>query len=325
MRPEPFELHRPSTVEEAQALASEHAGSHQYLAGGTDVIPNLALGLGTRSHVISLDRVDELTCLDLGAGTIGAMVRLRDLERSKPFPPGFRALQEAVRLVGTPLVRASATVGGNLLLDTRCVFFNQSPFWREGAGPCLKTEGPECHVVPKGDRCYSTFSSDLAPALIALDASVEISRASGKREVISLAQLYDQAGDGIARTHLRPGDLLTAVKVPHRASRSTYLKLRPRTSIDFPELSVAVALALDGRGVSYLRLVLGGIESHPLIFDDLTANLLGRPLAADEWASLASQVRDRVRPVNNTFFPADYRKQMAEVFVRKALVSLLSD
>lgn len=325
MLPEPFELHRPSTVGEALAVASKHPGAHQYLAGGTDVIPGWTLGLGTPPHVISLDRIAEMSRLDVAGGTIGAMVRLRDLERDKILPHRFQALAEAVRLVGTPLVRSSATVGGNLLLDTRCVFFNQSRFWREGAGSCLKTDGPVCHVVPNGDRCYSTFSSDLAPALLALDASVEISNRAGKREVTPLTDVYNLEGDGIARTLLSPGDLLISVRIPRRASRSTYLKLRPRTSIDFPELSVAAALSLERGNVSYLKLVLGGVESHPLIFDELTAPLIGHPLAAEDWAVLARKVRERVRPMANTFFPADYRKAMCEVFVRKALVSLLSD
>ncbi len=319
MHLDPFELHRPTSLDATVRLAGDLAGRFDYLAGGTDLLPNYKMHLNLRPHLIALDRVPELRGRSLER--LGAMERLADLERDPALRAAFPGLADAVSEVATPLVRASGTVGGNLLVETRCFFFNQSYFWRASLGFCLKADGDRCHVVPQKERCYATFSGDLAPPLIALDAEVEIAGADGRRR-IPLAAMYDAGGDGIRRTTLAPGEIVVAVHLPSaaRGLRSRYKKLRVRPSYDFPELGVAVAGRWeDGGRVERLRLAIGGAETYPRRFDDLTSALEGGTLSDERVRALAEAVGERVRPVHNTFLLPDYRRRMVAVYVRRAL------
>jgi 4-hydroxybenzoyl-CoA reductase subunit beta len=318
MHLDPFELHRPHSVEEAVGLAQRFGGASDYLAGGTDLLPNYKMHLNLKPNLIALDGIPELAAR--GPDRIGAMVRLADLERDPAFAGAWPAVDDAVREVATPLVRASGTVGGNLLLETRCFFFNQSEFWRASLGYCLKADGDRCHVVPQKKVCYATFSGDLAPALMAVDAEVEVAGPDGRRR-LPLPALYDTAGDGIHRLTLRPGELLVGVTLPagSRGRKGRYAKLRVRPAFDFPELGVAVAGRWDTEGVEQLRIAVGGADPYPRRFDDLTDALAGRPLSDDRVRELAEEIARRVRPVHNTFLQPDYRRRMVSVFVRRAL------
>jgi 4-hydroxybenzoyl-CoA reductase subunit beta len=319
MHLDPFELHRPTSLEATVRLASDLAGRFDYLAGGTDLLPNYKMHLNLRPHLIALDAVPELRGHALDR--LGAMERLADLERDGDLRAAYPALADALGELATPLVRASGTVGGNLLVETRCFFFNQSYFWRASLGFCLKADGDRCHVVPQKERCYATFSGDLAPALLALDAQVEIVGSSGSRRQ-PLASLYDAEGDGIRRTRLAPGELLVAVHFPPNARglRGRYKKLRVRPSYDFPELGVAVAGRWDDDGrVERLHLALGGAESYPRRFDELTDGLTGTTLTDERVRALGEEVARRVRPVHNTFLLPDYRRRMVSVYVRRAI------
>ncbi len=318
MHLDPFELHRPTSVDETVGLAAELAGRFDYLAGGTDLLPNYKMHLNLRPHLIALEDVGELTGHELGR--IGAMERLADLERDPAFLAAYPGLADAVGEVATPLVRASGTVGGNLLVETRCFFFNQSYFWRESLGFCLKADGDRCHVVPQKERCYATFSGDLAPALIVLGAEVELAGREGRRR-LPLLDLYDAGGDGIRRTRLAPGEVLVAVHLPPsaRGLKGRYKKLRVRPSFDFPELGVAVAGRWDGARVDRLRVAVGGVEPRPCAFDDLTEPLSGRPLSDERLRDLGEAIAKRLRPVHNTFLLPDYRRRMIGVYVRRAI------
>ncbi len=318
MHLDPFELHHPSTVEEAVDLGRELAGQFDWLAGGTDLLPNYKMHLNLKPHLVALDGVDELS--GFSVERLGAMARLADLERDPELERAWPALADALREVATPLVRASGTVGGNLLVETRCFFFNQSYFWRASLGFCLKADGDRCHVVPQRERCYATFSGDLAPALLVSDAEVELAGPGGRRR-IPLAELYDTEGDGIRRVTLAPGELVVAVHLPAaaRGRAGCYRKLRVRPAYDFPELGVAVAGRwADGR-VEELRLAVGGVEPYPLRFDDLTDPWRGRPLDDAGRRALGEEVARRVRPVHNTFLLPDYRRRMVALYVRRAL------
>ncbi|HZY71214.1 MAG TPA: FAD binding domain-containing protein [Thermoplasmata archaeon] len=323
MHLDPFELHRPTTIDETVQLAGALAGQFDYLAGGTDLLPNYKMHLNVRPHLIALDEVAELR--GIAPGRFGAMARLADLERDPDVAQSYPCVRAAVGEVATPLVRASGTVGGNLLLETRCFFFNQSYFWRASLGFCLKADGDRCHVVPQKTTCYATFSGDLAPALAVLDAEVEIAGPDGRRTV-PVVGLYDAGGDGIRRLTLRPGELLVAVHVPDRSRglRSTYRKLRIRPSFDFPELGVAAAARFDDGRLASLALTIGGLEMSPRRYDALTAPLVGAALTPERMRDLAEEVRRSVRPVHNTFLAPDYRKKMAGVFVRRALEDLVA-
>jgi 4-hydroxybenzoyl-CoA reductase subunit beta len=318
MHLDPFELHRPTTVDETVRLAGTLAGRFDYLAGGTDLLPNYKMHLNLRPHLIALEDVAELRGHSLER--LGAMVRLADLEADREFLAAYPGVADALAEVATPLVRSSGTVGGNLLVETRCFFFNQSYFWRASLGFCLKADGDKCHVVPQKERCYATFSGDLAPSLMVLDAEVELAGPAGRRR-LPLTDLYDPKGDGIRRVRLGPGELVVAVHLPRSALglRGRYKKLRVRPSYDFPELGVAVAGRWDGSRVESLRLAVGGVETYPRRFDELTDPLRGSPLTDAAIARLAEEVTRKVRPVHNTFLLPDYRRRMVAVYVRRAL------
>jgi 4-hydroxybenzoyl-CoA reductase subunit beta len=321
MHLDPFELHRPESLEETVRLARGLAPGFDYLAGGTDLLPNYKMHLNLRPHLIALDRIPELQGYTLDR--IGAMVRLADLDHDPEIARRYPALAEAVHGVATPLVRASGTVGGNLLVETRCFFFNQSWFWRASLGYCLKADGDRCHVVPQKEKCYATFSGDLAPALQVLGADVEVTGSEGLRR-FPVDQLYDAEGDGIRRHSLRAGELLVAVHLPSgaRRLRSTYAKLRPRPSFDFPELGIAVALQREGDRLTSLDIAAGGLETYPRRFASITGGFVGQTLSADRIVELARSVQAAVRPVHNTAYPPDYRKRMTGVFVRRAVTRL---
>jgi 4-hydroxybenzoyl-CoA reductase subunit beta len=321
MHLDPFELHRPESLEETVRLAQGLRAGFDYLAGGTDLLPNYKMHLNLRPHLIALDRIPELQGHSLDR--IGAMVRLADLDGDSGMSKLYPALGEAVHGVATPLVRASGTVGGNLLVETRCFFFNQSWFWRASLGYCLKADGDRCHVVPQKEKCYATFSGDLAPALEVLGAEVELVGPGGARR-FPLEQMYAADGDGIRRHSLRPGELLVAVHLPPEARRlrSTYAKLRPRPSFDFPELGLAAALQRDGDRLVALDLAVGGLETYPRRFQSITDGFVGQALSAERIAELAKSVQAAVRPVHNTAYPPDYRKRMTGVFVRRAITKL---
>jgi len=313
-----FELHRPTSVEQTMRLAGEWAGRFDYLAGGTDLLPNYKMHINLKPHLISLDAVPELGGHSLER--IGAMERLENLERDPAFMAAYPSVADALGEVATPLVRASGTVGGNLLVETRCFFFNQSYFWRASLGFCLKADGDRCHVVPQKERCYATFSGDLAPALLVLDAEVEVAGPNGRR-TIPLADLYDRKGDGIRRLTIAPGELLIAVHLPpaSRRWRGRYRKLRVRPSFDFPELGVAVAGAWDDRRVTSLSVAVGGVEPYPRRFDELTGPLVGETLSEERVRALSEAITRAVRPVHNTFLLPDYRRRMVGVYVRRVI------
>ena len=322
MHLDPFELHRPANVTELVELEGRFRDSgFDLLAGGTDLLPNYQMQINARPNVIALWDLPELQGHDLAR--VGAMTRLADLEGDAEFCRAFPGVAEAIRQVATPLVRASGTIGGNLLLETRCFFFNQSHAWRESLGYCLKAEGDRCHVVPQRERCYATFSGDLAPALAVLDAEVEVDGPNGRRRLPVLG-LYDEGGDGIRRHRLGWGEVVTSVYLPESSRNlpSTYAKLRVRPSFDFPELGVAAQLSLHHGRVDRLRVALGGLETYPRRFDELTGPLEGQAWSPEHAGSVASAVQRAVRPVHNTFLAPDYRKRMAGVFVRRALTRL---
>jgi len=318
MHLDPFELHRPASVDEVVALAGRLQGKFDYVAGGTDLLPNYKMHLNVRPHLVALEDVAELR--GRSVERIGAMERLADLENDAAVLAAYPPVGDAVREVATPLVRASGTVGGNLLVETRCFFFNQSYFWRESLGFCLKADGDRCHVVPQTSKCYATFSGDLAPALMSVEAEVEVAGPDGRRR-LPLERMYDLAGDGIHRLTIRPGELLVGVHLPARTRNrpGAYLKLRVRPSYDFPELGVAASGTFDGDRVTALRLAVGGAEMYPKRYDALTDALAGEHLSDDRLRALAGDVERATRPVHNTFLLPDYRRRMVSVYVRRAV------
>lgn len=314
-----FELHRPETAAEAVALASRLGDDSDYVAGGTDLLQNYKNRLNPKGHLISLARVRELS--ELTPTRLGALVRLCDLEESPMARERLRVVAEAAAKVASPLVRQTATLGGNLLVETRCYYFNQSHFWRASKGYCMKAEGDVCLVVPQKEKCYAAFSGDLAPALMVLGASVRLLGPAGERTV-PLTAFY--AGDGIKRHVRLPGELILGVEIPEAARdlRGGYRKLRLRDSFDYPEMGLAVALRMDGDRLASLRVAASAVDTVPIEFDELTAGLAGRPLTAELLEVLAETLMRRVKPVKNTALSPNYRRRMVGVFLKRLVSEL---
>ena len=315
----PFKLHQPRTVKEAVALKSEHPEA-DFVSGGTDLLPNYKWGLNTRPHVISLAHVEGLH--EVSTERIGALVTLTQLEKSSLLGTRLPVIPRTARQIATPLLRNTGTLGGNLMLENRCFFFNQTFLWRKSVNFCLKAEGDQCHVVPQKEKCYATFSADLPAALMVLDARILLESASGER-ALPMREFYD-GPDGIDRNAKRPDELVTGVALPPDATgwRATYHKLRLRDSFDFPELGIAAAVKLRGDNVEGFRLVANALETKPVPLDHLGEALVGKPLTDEAIADVAAKAEQSVRPVKNTNLPPSYRKAMVKVYVKRALEDL---
>ena len=314
-----FRILQPTSVEAAVQACAANPGA-RYLAGGTDLIVNLRRGLGASSRLIDLSGIGALEELQCAAGgaRIGAGVRIAQLAAEPDIGRLYPALRAAALTVAAPGHRNLATVGGNLCLDTRCIYYNQSAWWRASNHFCLKAGGTICHVAPEGDRCHAAFSGDLAPALLVLGAEVEIAGPAGRR-LCALAKLYRD--DGRAHLNLAAGELVTAVLLPPGPVRCAYAKSRVRGAFDFPLAGVALALDVaDGR-LSALRVALTGTNSRPLLVEGIAA-LLGRAVSEALSVELDKLVQKQVRPMRTTLTQSNYRRIVAGALAARLLVSL---
>jgi len=302
-----FQVLRPTTIEAAVAAFRDHPDG-RYVAGGTDLIVNIRRGIAAPEQLIELAGIDGLGGIDPtddGGLRIGAGVTLNALIEHGRIGQDYTAVTEAAMQVAAPTHRAVATVGGNLCLDTRCVYFNQSEWWRDANNYCLKHKGEVCHVAPSGDHCFAAFSGDLAPALLAFGAKIDITGPDGDRTV-PLSELY--ADDGAAHLLLTAGELVTAVSLPGATGlTSGYAKVRVRSAIDFPLAGIAIALRRDGDNVADIRVAQTGLNSCPLLLHG-TADLTGAPL--DEEA-LTALLGKQIQPMTSTFTPPGYRRKVA--------------
>jgi len=321
----PFLLHLPHSVEEALMIAGDCGGDFDFLAGGTDLLPNYKNRLNARSHVIGLSRISELADpfhrLSDGGVAIGAMARLKEIEGDDGARRSLPGLIEAISQIATPLVRQSATLGGNLLLETRCYYFNQGYDWRASKGFCMKAEGDVCLVVPQKEICYAIYAGDSAPVLMTLGASYRLIGFDGTRDVPA-ADFYQP--DGIRKNELRKGEILTEVRLPPEAlvARSGYMKLRLRDSFDFPDMGVAASLSLDGDRISDLRIAVTAVSMTPQLFTEVTTPLQGRVIDRALIDVVAAEIQRRSQPVRNVMFPPQYRKRMVGVYTRRLLTRL---
>ena len=321
MRLPEFALLRPQMLAQAARLAAEPGA--QLLAGGTDLIANLRHGLGAPRRLVSLEGLTALQGIEHSARgvRIGAGVTLARLAQAPELAGAGVAAREAAASVAAPAHRAAATLGGNLCQDTRCVYYNQSEAWRRSNGYCLKLSGDICHVAPQGRICRAAYSGDLAPALIALDAEVEIAGAAGAVRSLPLADLYKD--DGASPLALERGEIVASVRVPASAPavRSGYAKLRARGAIDFPLAGVAMALALKAGRVARLRVALTGTNSRPLLLQG-TDELRGRAPDGALAEAIARLVRKQAGPMRTTVAAADYRRQAAAALAGRLLARL---
>lgn len=315
-----FELLQPATAAEAVALRTARPDS-RYIAGGTDLLPNMRRGLASPATVIDLGRIGELGQLasDTDGLRIGAGVTLARIANDAAIRAGWPALAQAAESVAGPTHRTAATLGGNLCLDTRCMYYNQSEFWREGNQFCMKLKGDVCRVAKKSKRCLAAFSGDVAPALIALGATADILGSGGSRR-IPIADLYRD--DGKAWLTLAPDELLLGVTVTPAAGWATaYEKVRVRGAIDFPLAGVAVALKRSGGTIGELRIALTGVASRPLAVEGLD-ELKGRALDAAALATVATQTEFAAGAMRTTVIDVLYRRGAAVALAKRTVQRL---
>ena len=329
-----FRVLTPVTLDEALAARATNPGSMP-LGGGTDLVVNIRRGIVAPPVLIDMNHVAELATIKADVHTleIGASVRLTELAEHPAIVKHYPVLAQAASHIAGPTHRNMGTVGGNLCLDTRCIFYNQSEWWRDANNHCLKTTGTVCHVAPKSRGvCFATYSGDLAPALLALGADVDIAGPSGKR-TIPLNKLYigfarqdlpvsETQGDGKYYLSLRPGEIVTAVRVKNTLGlRSAYDKIRIRKSIEYPVAGVAVALKRDGDRLASLRVAFTGTNPRPVLLEG-TAELTGSMLDERVYKGLDALVRDQIMPMKTTFTPGHYRRRVAGVLARRLLTRL---
>ena len=350
LRLHPFRYHRPRTVAEAAALLSEHGENAMPIAGGTDLMPNMKHRLFTPAHVVSLNGITTMRGIGVvGADTlrIGALETLADVAAHPLVRRHFTGLASAAGLVAGPQLRNMGTIGGNVCLDTRCTYYNQTEFWRGALGYCLKKDGEVCHVTKVGRKCVAAHSADTPPNLIALDATFTLTGAASTREV-GAADFF--VTDGIWNTRRAPDEILTEVRIPLVAARanrsppgrgasaegratrpaagslhrrSAYRKLRQRNSIDFPLLSVAVVGDFEEDGtVARLTGVVSALGSRPRVLGGWQNIAAGRRLGAEVIEALAERARAQCRPLDNIIVDAEWRRAMVAVQVRRALGEL---
>ena len=320
LRIEPgFVVERPRAVAEVVALLAEHGADARLVAGGTDLVPNLKHGLYAPKVLVDLKGVDGLRGVedDGEALWLGALLGIHDLATDDRLESVLPSLAEACAHIAGPQLRRMGTLGGNVCLDTRCVYINQTRFWRSALGFCIKKDGDACHVTGTGKKCVAAASNDSAPVLMSLNAQVELLSPRGAR-LVSLEDFY--VNDGTKNNALAPDEVLTRVRVPKPTPtrRMAYQKLRVRDSIDYPMLNLALAYDLSADGVlSAPELVVSAIAARPRRIKPLPEG----PLDAALIEQFAERAFAAVRPLTNINGDVEWRREMVPVLVRRAFAS----
>src|ERR1700754_2381471 len=318
-----FEYRTPQTIAEAVKIMADVGPTGQFVAGGTDLYPNMKRRQQTPKTVISVMRLNELNEIT-GDGVhglrIGASVILTDICENALINRDYPVVASAARTISTPLLRNMGTIGGNLLLDTRCNYYDQNYEWRKGINFCLKKDGDICWVAPGSPKCWAVQSSDLVPLMVAIGARLRLVSTVGDR-LVDARGFYND--DGIDYLHKRPDELLAEIHLPPAAGwRAVYKKLRRRGAFDFPVLGVAARLDEEDGIVREARVVLGGISPAPLEVEAAGTALAGGRLDDERMSAAAEACYLRARPLDNTDHLMNYRKQMARPFVLRALEEL---
>ncbi len=322
LRLPPFEYLAPQTLDDAVRLLAQHGADAMLVAGGTDLYPNMKRRQMTPKYVVGLNVLRELRGVKNASGfVIGAGTTLTQLANDSAIQQAYPALTTAAGLVSSPQLRNAGTIGGNLCLDTRCNYYDQTYFWRKAIGFCMKKDGDICLVAPGGNRCWAISSTDCAPVMVALDARVRLVGPNGAREIPASALYHDDGMDYLTKAR---DEILTEIILPPADGlRSTYLKLRRRGSIDFPLLGVAAAIRVASNGiVEHARIILGAIASHPVRALDAEKILVGQKLTDDVIAAAADAAYKPAKPMDNADAAYAWRKKMVRVYVERALNQL---
>jgi 4-hydroxybenzoyl-CoA reductase subunit beta len=333
-----FKLLRPRSLEEAVQRLGEHAGNIRVLAGGTDLIPSMRQKLFEPEYVLDLrgiaalrgirgeDMTNPLLAKEARSGApigevvIGALTSLRTIERSEFLRKHYHVLTEAAATVASPVLRNMGTIGGNTCLDTRCLWYNQSLTWRKGCGFCIKKDGDLCHVAPGGTKCWAVFSGDTPPALLCLDAEIEIASANGVRRV-PLNEFYTGLGENYRKLQLH--ELVTRIFLPASTAgyRGVYRKLRVRGSIDYPLAGVAVAMKSYDGHIADARLAITAVNPAPLLVKGTGELLVGKSLDAALAEAVGDLAAKTAKPLTTSALTPEYRREMIRVFTKRAVLA----
>lgn len=317
-----FQLLRPKTLDDAVALMAKYDGEVKVVAGGTDLLPSMKQKLFTPPYVLDLRGISELRGIRDVAGEgveIGALTTLTAIEHSPLIRREFPVLYEAVKTVASPVLRNMGTLGGNICLDTRCLWYNQSLAWRKSCGFCLKKDGNLCHVAPGGKFCWAAFSGDTAPALLCLGAEIEVAGPTGLRRT-PLSEFY--VNDGIVRLHLAKNEIVTRIHLPESAAgwRGSYQKLRVRGSIDYPLAGVAVALKMNSGRVEDARVAITAVNPAPHLLKDADAHLVGASPTEEIAERIGELAARTAKPLTTSVLTPEYRREMVRVFAKRAVM-----
>jgi 4-hydroxybenzoyl-CoA reductase subunit beta len=321
LRLPPFEYLAPRTLAEAVRMKADHGPEAMYVAGGTDLYPNMKRRQFEPCYLVGLRGLPELRGIRDGNGTgvmIGAGATLAQVAAHPVVRARALALAEAAGLVSSPPLRSMGTLGGNLCVDTRCTYYNQTYAWRKALGFCKKKDGEVCWVALSSPRCMAVSSTDCAPVAVALGAQVRLAGPDGERLIPAAALYHDDGMDYLAKA---PDELVVALHLPPLEGwRTAYFKLRRRGSIDFPILGVAVALRLEPDGTcAEARIVLGAVASYPVPAAEAAALLAGRRLTPEVLDAAGQAAAKVAHPLDNTDMALSYRKKMVRTFVARTL------
>jgi len=319
----PFKLLRPRSLAEALEHLGNHGANLRVLAGGTDLIPSMRQKLFAPEYVLDLRAIAELRGIKRqadGGAEIGALTTIRTIERSEFLRQHYPVLPEAAATVASPVLRNMGTIGGNICLDTRCLWYNQSLTWRKGCGFCIKKDGDLCHVAPGGTKCWAAFSGDTPPAMLCLDAEIEIASPDGSRR-LPLADFYTGLGDNYRKLHAN--EMITRVLLPASSAgyQGVYRKLRVRGSIDYPLAGVAVALRRLNGHLADARIGITAVNPAPLLVKGATELLQGQAIN-EALAEAAGDLAARVsKPLTTSALTPEYRRQMIRVLTKRAVLA----
>ncbi len=318
-----FKLLRPRRMEEAVQHLLEHSKDLQLLAGGTDLLPSMKQRLFTPAYVMDLRGIEEMHGIQVRPGVgveIGALTPLSVIEDSEFIFRKYRVLHEAMKTVASPILRNMGTLGGNICLDTRCVWYNQSLQWRRSCGFCIKKDGDLCHVAPGGKKCWAAFSADTPPALLCLGAELEIVGPVGTRRM-AIKDFYTNVGD--ARMRLEPHEMITRVFLPESSAgwKGSYMKLRIRGSIDYPLAGVAVALRQNGGPVQAARMAITAVNPAPLLVPGIEQALAGKRVDENSAAAVGELAAKTGKPLTTSALTPEYRREIIKVYAKRALLA----
>jgi 4-hydroxybenzoyl-CoA reductase subunit beta len=305
----------------------KYAENLRVLAGGTDLIPSMRQKLFEPEYVLDLRGIREMRGIHPqpdGAVEIGALTTLSAIERSSYLREHFPVLTEAAATVASPVLRNMGTIGGNICLDTRCLWYNQSLTWRKGCGFCIKKDGDLCHVAPGGAKCWAAFSGDTPPALLCLNADIEIASATGTRRV-ALQEFY--TGDGENYRKLLPNELVTRVFLPAESAGycGVYRKLRVRGSIDYPLAGVAVVMKRSHGHVSDARVAMTAVNPAPMLVQRAGEMLIGKTIDNALAEAAGDAAASAAKPLTTSALTPEYRREMIRVFTKRAVLAAASN